>query len=78
MIQDKIFKLKGKVQHYAWGGTEFIPHWLGAENKNKEPFAEYWMGAHSSAPSTLIINNDEKQLNELIKNEPGKFIGNKS
>lgn len=78
MIQDKIFKLKGKVQHYAWGGTEFIPHWLGVENKNHEPFAEYWMGAHTSAPSTLIIDNDEKPLNELIKNEPGKFIGDKT
>ena len=78
MLQDKIFKLKGKVQHYAWGGTEFIPHWLGINNKEKKPFAEYWMGAHVSAPSTLIINNDEKPLHELVKKEPQKFIGEKT
>ena len=51
------------------GRNEFIPHWLGIENDEKKPYAEYWMGAHPSAPSTLIINNDEKNLNELIKNE---------
>lgn len=78
MIQDKIFKLKGKVQHYAWGGTEFIPHWLGIKNDEQKPYAEYWMGAHPLAPSTLIINNDEKTLNKLIKNQPEKFIGDKT
>src|SRR5690242_3246134 len=78
MIQDKIFKLKGKVQHYAWGGKEFIPHWLGIKNEEQKPYAEYWMGAHPSAPSTLIINNNEKPLNELIKNQPEKFIGDKT
>lgn len=78
MIQDKIFKLKGKVQHYAWGGTEYIPHWLGIENKDKQPYAEYWMGAHNSAPSALIINGKEQALNELIKEQPDKFIGAKT
>src|SRR5437868_15384915 len=41
MVQDKIFKLKGKVQHYVWGGTDFIPNWLGIDNPDKKPFAEY-------------------------------------
>ncbi len=75
MIQDKFFKLKGKVQNYAWGGTEFIPHWLGIKNDEKKPFAEYWMGAHASAPSTIIINETEYYLDKLIKEQPGKFIG---
>ncbi|MEP6464975.1 MAG: mannose-6-phosphate isomerase, class I [Parafilimonas sp.] len=78
MIQDKIFKLKGKVQHYAWGGTEYIPHWLGINNNDKKPFAEYWMGAHASASSTIKINNEDKSLFELIKNNPGEFIGEKT
>lgn len=78
MIQDKIFKLKGKVQHYAWGGLEFIPHWLGIENKKAEPFAEYWMGAHPSASSTINIDGNEKLLNELIKNDPQEFICTKT
>src|SRR5258706_2557644 len=78
MIQDKIFKLKGKVQHYTWGGTEFIPNWLGIDNPDKKPFAEYWMGAHPSASSTIIINDQEESLYELIEKEPEQFIGKKT
>ena len=77
MTKDKIFKLKGKVQHYAWGGTEYIPHWLGIDNKEKKPFAEYWMGAHTSASSTLLIGNEEKNLHELIQQAPEHFLGKK-
>jgi mannose-6-phosphate isomerase len=78
MQQDKIFKLKGKIQHYAWGGTEYIPHWLGVNNPDKKPFAEYWMGAHPLASSTLIINSEEKNLIELIKRDPDLLIGEKT
>jgi mannose-6-phosphate isomerase len=75
MVQDKIFKLKGKIQHYVWGGTTFIPQWLGMSNPENKPFAEYWMGAHPSAASTITINGEEKSLYDLIKDEPASFIG---
>ena len=77
MIQDKIFKLKGKVQHYAWGGKDYIPHWLGIENKEGKPFAEYWMGAHPSASSTITVNNKDENLYGLIQQDAGSFIGEK-
>ncbi len=77
MLQDKIFKLKGKVQHYAWGGNEYIPKWLGIENKEKKTFAEYWMGAHPSASSTLIVNDKEESLYHLIQEYGASFIGEK-
>ena len=32
---------------------EFIPRWLGIENMDHKPYAEYWMGAHPSASSEL-------------------------
>jgi len=35
MIQDKIFKLKGKVQHYVWGGTELFRIGLALKTQNK-------------------------------------------
>nr|WP_315816275.1 type I phosphomannose isomerase catalytic subunit [Paraflavitalea speifideiaquila] len=41
----KISKLAGKVQPYAWGGSQFIPALLGQSNPDNKPFAEYWMGA---------------------------------
>lgn len=75
MIQGKIFKLKGKIQHYAWGGVSFIPGWLGIDNPGKKPFAEYWMGAHPSASSVIEVNGKEENLFELIQNNPANFIG---
>ena len=76
-IQDKIFKLKGKVQHYAWGGFDYIPHWLHQENSSHLPFAEYWMGAHPSASSTIATRNGELNLQHLIKDYPIDFLGEK-
>ncbi len=76
-LQDKIFKLKGKVQHYAWGGFSYIPAWLGEENKENKPYAEYWMGAHPSAPSEIATPNGPLSLDVLIKDYPEDFIGEK-
>ncbi len=36
----KIYPLKGKVQHYAWGGQTFIPQLLGIDNAGNQPCAE--------------------------------------
>ncbi len=55
---DKVYKLKGVIQNYAWGGAEFIPQLLGLSNEEHKPVAEYWMGTHSSAPSELIENGN--------------------
>jgi mannose-6-phosphate isomerase len=50
----KVFKLEGKVQHYAWGGAEYIPALLSVDNLECRPFAEYWLGAHENAPAVLV------------------------
>jgi len=52
---NKVFRLKGKVQHYAWGGFDYIPGLLSVSNPDRKPFAEYWMGAHENAPSGLVV-----------------------
>lgn len=77
MLQDKIFKLKGNVQHYAWGGYHFIPEWLGIENNANEPYAEYWMGAHPSSPATIVTPNGDLSLIQLIQDHHAEFIGDK-
>jgi mannose-6-phosphate isomerase len=77
LLQDKIFKLKGKVQHYAWGGYDYIPHWLGVNNDAHKPCAEYWMGAHPSASSVIEKDGKEISLNELIKQHPAETISQK-
>ena len=67
---NKIFKLNGVIQHYAWGGNTFIPDLLGVENTNEMPFAEYWMGAHPSASAILETNDGPVSLIDIIKKDP--------
>jgi mannose-6-phosphate isomerase len=82
MSQDrKVFKLKGKVQHYAWGGHSFIPALLSIPNVEDKPCAEYWLGAHDNAPSELIIEEAEGKgvstvpLNQYIQASPETTLG---
>ncbi|MBY0480368.1 MAG: mannose-6-phosphate isomerase, class I [Chitinophagaceae bacterium] len=70
----KIFKIKGFIQHYAWGGNTFIPELLGVPNPDGKPCAEYWLGAHPSAAAKLIIENKEVALNELIARDPATAL----
>src|SRR5579859_2894424 len=67
----KVFKLQGKVQHYAWGGAAYLPRLLNIPNPEGRPFAEYWMGAHDNAPSEL----DGLTLNEYIRKDPQGTLG---
>jgi mannose-6-phosphate isomerase len=70
----KIFKLKGQVQHYSWGGYDFIPGLLGVKNQDSKPFAEYWLGAHPNFPSFL---DDGTALDQFIEQHPSA-LGNGS
>ncbi|MFT3747150.1 MAG: mannose-6-phosphate isomerase, class I [Agriterribacter sp.] len=73
-----MFKLKGKVQHYAWGGYTYLPKLLGIENPEYKPFAEYWMGAHTSSPSQVEWDKDHTTpLNKLIEEDKPKWLGDK-
>ncbi len=69
MIKERIFKIKGVVQNYAWGGKEFIPNLVGFKNDDNKPCAEYWMGAHQSAPSILQLNGTSISLYKLIQSD---------
>jgi len=74
-MKHTIFKLQGKVQHYAWGGYEFIPQLLGFENSEHKPCAEYWMGAHQSASGKLETEQGTHSWYDLIQQEPLKHLG---
>jgi len=73
-LNERIFKLKGVVQHYAWGGHSFIPQLLNNQADTNKPSAEYWMGAHPSAPSNVLVGNDWVNLNQLISKDPSTTI----
>jgi len=71
----KAYKLHGISRHYDWGGSSFIPQLLKIENPTNQPFAEYWMGAHPSAPSTIDTIDLPKQLDVCIQSDPVYFLG---
>ncbi len=73
-LSQRIFKLKGVVQHYSWGGYDFIPQLLNIENKDRKPCAEYWMGAHHNHPAS-IVNDDEIRLNDFIADQVSQVLG---
>ena len=64
-----IYQLKGCIQPYAWGGKHYIANLLNVTNA-QEPYAEYWLGAHISAPSQLLITNGEISLLDFLHKNP--------
>ena len=70
-----IYRLKGIVKHYDWGGTTFIPALLHAENKENLPFAEYWMGVHPQDNCTAELPGHQRVLlKEWLEKNP-EFLG---
>ncbi len=71
-----MYKLKGKVQHYAWGGLDFIPSLLNIANTDRQPFAEYWLGTHPNAPAIVYLTeNAFSKLPDIIRSDPKRYLG---
>ena len=70
-----IHRLKGAIQHYAWGGKHFLPNLLDIENTDKEPYAELWMGTHIKGPAKILNNKKPNDLREYIKKHPKQILG---
>lgn len=61
-------RLNGQIRQYAWGSRTAIPDLLGRPSTG-QPQAEYWLGAHASAPSesegqllTEVLQSDVEQI----------------
>jgi mannose-6-phosphate isomerase len=70
-----IYKLKGIIRNYDWGGVDFLSKLLSHSNPKHEPMAEYWLGAHDSASSVLVAGNNEIGLNQFIEKDKEKALG---
>lgn len=71
-----IDRLFGKIQHYSWGGYNFIPMLIGLKPEPGVTYAEYWLGAHEKAPSRILRNDGTTAaLDEFIKEQPQKTLG---
>ncbi|HTZ52039.1 MAG TPA: mannose-6-phosphate isomerase, class I [Spirochaetia bacterium] len=67
--------LHGAVQHYAWGGYDFIPQLLGQDNPGREPCAELWLGAHPRGLAQAEIGGTRITLDRLIAFDPWLTLG---
>ena len=67
-MERQLYKLKGKLQHYQWGGYSFLPTLLNLPVDNNKPCAEYWLGAHENAPAEIL--DGHLPLNRFIKDHP--------
>lgn len=70
----EIFSLKNQVQNYAWGSREILGRMRGVPVPTEQPEAEVWVGAHPAAPSRATVDGAESPLNELIVENPSRFL----
>jgi mannose-6-phosphate isomerase len=67
--------LKGRIQHYTWGGNTFIPS-LFQQIPDEQPCAEYWLGIHNSAPSQVLLGQGAStSLQALINSDKTRYLG---
>ena len=65
-----IYRLTGQVQHYAWGGKHYIASLIGLHSAKDQPCAEWWLGAHPSAPSEIEDVTGKQSLIEFLSQNP--------
>ena len=70
----EIFSLKNQIQNYAWGSREILGRMRGVPVPTEQPEAEVWVGAHPGAPSRATVDGAESPLNELIVENPSRFL----
>lgn len=70
----EIFSLKNQIQNYAWGSCEILGRMRGVPVPTEQPEAEVWVGAHPAAPSRATVDGAESPLNELIVENPSRFL----
>ena len=65
-----IYKLTGSLQNYVWGGHQYIPQLLNIPAEENQYYAEWWLGAHHSAPSAIEVDGKNVLLTEFLQKNP--------
>lgn len=65
-------KIRGTLQHYAWGGQHFLPEVLGVTPEKHKRYAEYWLGIHPKGVATLVdgvgVDGAAQPLTQWLEN----------
>lgn len=64
-----VYRLRGVVQHYAWGGTDYLPALLRRSNSEPQPWAEYWLGVHPKGEAQVVLPEGSQPLSALLKQQ---------
>jgi mannose-6-phosphate isomerase len=67
--------LRNKIQEYEWGSHTEIAELLGRPSPSPVPQAEIWMGAHLSAPSSVLSDGKWQPLTSFIDEQPAAVLG---
>ncbi len=71
-----MYRIKGRIQHYVWGGKTFLPTVLAQPNDKNLPYAEYWLGIHPGGVAEVELDEGAKtNLNALIVSDKKRYLG---
>ncbi|MDR3020587.1 MAG: mannose-6-phosphate isomerase, class I [Treponema sp.] len=70
---NKIYKLENQIKRYEWGSLNLIPEFLGIGNEKDLPYAEMWMGTHSSSLSRYLTHDTPVDLAQISGELPFLF-----
>jgi mannose-6-phosphate isomerase len=63
------------IRSYAWGSREVLARLQVRTFPTASPEAELWMGAHPTAPSTVVVGGVARRLDEVIAADPHEELG---
>jgi mannose-6-phosphate isomerase len=74
--KDRVMPITGKVQHYAWGGENYLPDLLNTPVKKGETYAELWLGTHERGSAEFQNESGQTvSLKEYIETFPQQTLG---
>jgi mannose-6-phosphate isomerase len=69
-------RIKGRIQHYSWGGKTFLRDLLNIDEPVELPYAEYWLGVHPNGVSSVMLSeNATTGLQTFIQSDKKKYLG---
>lgn len=71
-----MYRLTGSRRSYDWGSTTAMFEFLGGA-PDGAPFAELWLGAHPTAPSTAHTPGGTAPLDEVIATDAAMQLGHR-
>lgn len=66
--------LTGARRSYDWGSIAAMPEFLNLPTDG-EPFAELWLGAHPTGPSTVETPGGAERLDEFVSRNERRHLG---